>query len=62
MDKLIVKHESFNDAGRALYYAIYLDGDARSQRPYRLVAPGAYPKRFKTLKAAQKQFNRISAA
>lgn len=40
-----------NDQGKDLYYAIYKDEMAHG---YRFIAPGAYPRRFKTLKAAEK--------
>ena len=62
MDTLIKEHTGANDKGQSLYWAIYKDSDEDSLRPFRLIAPGSYPRRFKSLGAAEKAFKKAVAA
>jgi len=56
MKKTIISERfAVNSKGQELRWALYsVPGE---KKPYELVEPGRYPRRFKTLESAEKAFN-----
>lgn len=54
--KVLMERIEANSKGREIRFAIVEITGA--VKPYELIRPGSYPRRFKSLKAAEKAFNR----
>ena len=58
--KTIKQHTGYNSNGAELNYLIK-DKEDSSVKPFIFIAPGGYDRFFKTLKAAEKAFNKAVA-